>query len=126
MIPLNSAGLKFSLGSDVQDLNDLGNITLLGNSVNSLFYERNLLKLYEAKFVNLSFSKPLGSLQTTWNASWSNRRSLQNNADYTIRDLGRRQFTSNNPFLPLQDVALFPEHQSLKISAGLSLSLIHI
>lgn len=120
LIPLNSARLKFSLGSDVRDLNDLGNITLLGNSVNSLFYERNLLKLHEEKFVNLSFSKPLGSLQTTWNASWSNRHSLQNNADYTIRDLGRRQFTSNNPFLPLQDVPLFPEHQSLKISAGLS------
>lgn len=120
LIPLNSARLKFSLGSDVRDLNDLGNITLLGNSVNSLFYERNLLKLYEEKFVNLSFSKPLGSLQTLWNASWSNRRSLQNNADYTIRDLGRRQFTSNNPFLPLQGVPLFSEHQSLKISAGLS------
>ncbi|WP_276360371.1 DUF5686 and carboxypeptidase regulatory-like domain-containing protein [Daejeonella sp. H1SJ63] len=120
LIPLNSARLKFGLGSDVMDLNDRGSVTLLGNSINSLFYERNLLKLYEEKFVNLSFSKPFGSLQTSWNASWSNRRSLQNNADYMIRDLGRRQFTSNNPFLPLSDALLFPENQSLKVSMGLS------
>lgn len=120
LIPLNSFGLKFSLGSDVLDLNDFGNISQLGNSINSLFYERNLLKLHEQKFANLSFSKSLGSLQTTWGVSWSNRRSLQNNADYTIRDLGRRQFTSNNPFYPQQELLLFPEYQSLKFSAGLS------
>lgn len=119
-IPLNSFGLKFSLGSDVLDLNDFENISQLGNSINSLFYERNLLKLHEQKFANLSFSKSLGSLQTTWGVSWSNRRSLQNNADYTIRDLGRRQFTSNNPFYPQQELLLFPEYQSLKFSAGLS------
>lgn len=122
IVPWRMARLRFSLGTDVLDLNNRGSVTLLGNSINSLFYERNLLKLYEEKFVNLSLSRPLGSMQTSFTASWSNRRALNNRSDYTIRDLGRRDFTSNNPFSPSRDMPLFPENQSLKISLGISYS----
>lgn len=122
LVPFRTARLRVSLGADVLDLNDRGSVTLLGNSINSLFYERNLLKLYEEKFVNLSLSRPLGSVQTSFTASWSNRRALNNRSDYTIRDLGRRDFTSNNPFSPSVDMLLFPENQSLKIGLGVSYS----
>ena len=114
-MPLKSSRIGFNIGTDVLDLNNNLTIVQLGNSINSLFYERNLLKLYESKFLNFSFSKPFGSVQTSFIASWANRRSLQNTSDYKIRDLGRREFTSNNPLLPGSDHPLFPENQAFKI-----------
>ena len=114
-IPLKSSRIGFNIGTDVLDLNNNLTIVQLGNSLNSLFYERNLLKLYESKFLNFSFSKPLGSVQTSFTASWANRSSLQNTSDYKIRDLERREFTSNNPLIPVSDLPLFLENQAFKI-----------
>jgi hypothetical protein len=53
-IPLESGRFMFNTGSDVLDLSDRESINQLGNSINSLYYERNLLKLYESRFLNLS------------------------------------------------------------------------
>lgn len=114
-IPLKSASLGFNLGSDVLDLNNLGTISQLGNSINSLLYERNFLKLYEKKFAIFSLSQRFGGFMATIITEYSNRRALQNSSDYTIRDLDDRKFTSNNPLVPGLNIPLFPEHQALKI-----------
>ena len=114
-IPLKSSRILFNAGSDVLDLSDQEGINQLQNSFNSLLYERNLLKLYEAKFLNLSYTKPIGSIQTSISTEWANRRSLQNTSDFTIRDLSRREFTSNNPFFPDSDLPLFLENQAFTI-----------
>ena len=119
-VPLKNAKVSFSIGSDVLDLSDQESIGQLGNSVNSLYYELNLLKLYESKFVNIDYTRSFGSLETSFMAEFANRRSLQNTSAYTIRDLGKRDFTSNNPFSPLNDLPLFIENQSLKIKLGVS------
>ena len=113
-MPIKNARVLFNAGSDVLNLSDQESMSQLGNSVNSLFYELNLLKLYESKFVNLTYSRPLGSVQTSFMLEFANRKSLLNTSDYTIRDLGRREFTSNNPFSPGSDLPLFSENQSLK------------
>lgn len=114
-IPLESGRFMFNTGSDVLDLSDRESINQLGNSINSLYYERNLLKLYESRFLNLSYLKPFGSVQTSLSAEYSNRRALRNTSDYTIRDLARRVFTSNNPLVPGSDLPMFPENQAFKI-----------
>jgi hypothetical protein len=76
-IPLKSGRFMFNAGSDVLDLSDRVSINQLANSVNSLYYERNLLKLYESRFLNLSYLKPFGSVQTSLSAEYSNRKALQ-------------------------------------------------
>jgi hypothetical protein len=114
-IPLKNSSFMINAGSDALDLNDRESISQLANTTNSLYYERNLLKLYESRFVNLSYSKPFGSVQTSVSTEWSNRRSLQNTSDYTIRNLARRDFTSNNPLIPGSDLPMFPENQALKL-----------
>jgi hypothetical protein len=115
-IPAGKSNLGFMIGSDVLDLNNLGSITPLGNSINSLFYERNYLKLYEKKFVNLSVSRRIsGGLVGTLSGEWANRRALQNTTDYTFIDDQQSVFTSNNPFNPSNDAELFPENQSFRI-----------
>lgn len=114
-IPLGNSRIGFNIGSDVLDLNNLEPLSQLGNLLNTLYYERNLLKVYESKYLSFSFLKPLGSVQTSFSASWSNRRALQNTTDYKVRDLERKQFTSNNPLAPDSDLPMFPENQALKI-----------
>lgn len=113
-IPLKNSSFVLNVGSDVLDLNNQESISQLANTINSLLYERNLLKLYESRFVNLSYSKPFGSVKTSVSTEWSNRKSLQNTSDYTIRNLTRRDFTSNNPLVPGSDLPMFPENQALK------------
>lgn len=115
-IPLKSANLGFNIGSDVLDLNSQGTISQLGNSINSLLYERNFLKLYEKKFAAFSLSQRFGGFMSTLTTEFANRRHLQNSSDYTIRDIENRNFTSNNPFVPGLNIPLFTENQALKIS----------
>ncbi|WP_411275084.1 DUF5686 and carboxypeptidase regulatory-like domain-containing protein, partial [Daejeonella sp.] len=117
-IPVKEASLAFNLGSDVLDLNNLGSISQLGNSINSLFYERNFLKLYEKKFVSATISQRFGAFVGRIGTEWANRTSLQNTSDYTVRELEDRVFTSNNPFLPqpFTSTSLFPENQSFNLT----------
>ena len=114
-VPIKNSRLSLNMGSDVMDLNNLAPLSQLGNMINTLYYERNLLKVYESKFINLIYSKALGNIQTSFSAGWTNRRALLNTTDYKIRDVERKQFTSNDPLLPDSNLPMFPENQAFKI-----------
>ncbi|MES2874578.1 MAG: DUF5686 and carboxypeptidase regulatory-like domain-containing protein [Bacteroidota bacterium] len=116
-VPVKAATFSFDLGSDVLDLNNLGSISQLGNSINSLFYERNFLKLYEKKFISASLSQRFGGFVGKFTTEWANRATLNNTSDYTVRDLEDRMFTSNNPFEAVPPgLPLFPKNQAFKMS----------
>lgn len=113
--PVKSTNLGIQLGTDVQDLNNLGSISQLGNTVNSLLYKRNYLKLYEKKFLQLSATQRIGGgLLAMFSAEWASRNSLQNTSTYTFASK-KSAFTSNNPFSPYTEEPLFPENQSFKL-----------
>ena len=115
-LPVKKTSIGFSLGSDVLDLNNLGSLPVLGNSINSLFYERNFMKLYEKKFARLWASRRIsGGLVASLTTEWARRKSLSNTTDYTFIDEKDREFTSNNPFNPLSDEPLFPENNSFRV-----------
>ena len=44
-LPVGNGIFSFALGSDIEDLNKRGSVTPLQNSISSLFYERNDLKI---------------------------------------------------------------------------------
>lgn len=114
-IPIKTSRLSLNMGSDVMDLNNLTPLSQLGNMINTLYFERNLLKVYESKFINMIYSKSLGNVQTSFSAGWTNRRALLNTTDYKIRDLEGKQFTSNDPLLQDSNLPMFPENQAFKI-----------
>lgn len=115
-IPIKTSRISFNIGSEVSDLNNLAPVPQLANMISTLYYERNLLKVYENKFISFSYGKSFGSIQTSVSAGWSNRSALQNTSDYKIRDVADREFTSNNPFSPSSDLPMFPENQAFKIN----------
>ncbi|HYK76866.1 MAG TPA: DUF5686 and carboxypeptidase regulatory-like domain-containing protein [Daejeonella sp.] len=114
--PVKSTNLGIQLGTDVQDLNNLGSISQLGNTVNSLLYERNYLKLYEKKIVQISATQRIGGgVLTSFSAEWANRNNLQNTSTYTFFPSTKSSFTSNNPLSPYTEDPLFPQNQSFKL-----------
>lgn len=119
--PLKNANVSFSLGSDIVDLNNYGTMSLLSNSINSLFFEKNYMKLYKKEFINLSSSRELANgLQAFANINYSRNATLINTSNYTIRDYKDFSFTSNNPFTPDSETPLFPTYSALNISFNLS------
>lgn len=115
-LPVANGIFSFALGSDIQDLNRRGSVTSLQNSISSLFFERNDLKLYQNTFAKAGFSgRILGNVRTSASLEFANRRSLVNTSMYRFSDVPDREFTSNNPLNPTQEIPLFPTNQSVKL-----------
>jgi hypothetical protein len=116
-LPVGDFYLNLSGGSDVTDMNNLDPISPLINSVYTLFERQNDQKLYQKQFAAATFSGRItGGWQASASVEWANRKWLPNTNTYSIFHPGNHQFTSNNPLTPDQDIPLFPENQSFKLT----------
>jgi hypothetical protein len=115
-IPISAFTLGFNAGSDIIDLNNTVPISPFMNSLYSLFERQNYEKLYQKQYVSAFLHKRIaGGWLATGGAEWADRKWLPNTSSYSFFNPGNRNYTSNNPFLPTQDVPLFAENQSFKI-----------
>jgi hypothetical protein len=115
-VPINSFTLSFNAGSEIVDLNNNAPISPFINSLYSLFERQNYEKLYQKQYVSAFLHKRIaGGWMATAGAEWADRKWLPNTSSYSFFNPGNRNYTSNNPFLPAQDVPLFAENQSFKI-----------
>ena len=116
-IPVGDFYLNVSGGSEMADLNNLAPISPLFNSIYTLFERENYLKIYQKQFAAATLS---GRITGGWQASasfeWANRKWLPNTNNYSFFHPGNHEFTSNNPLIPGQDVPLFSENQSFKVT----------
>ncbi|WP_293304901.1 DUF5686 and carboxypeptidase regulatory-like domain-containing protein [Pedobacter sp. UBA5917] len=119
--PLKRASVSASFGNGIFDLNNLGSMTQLGNTINSLFYEKNFAKFYEKSFININTTRELASgLQGSVAVDYSRNKTLTNNSTFKIIDAKDREFTSNNPFNPTEETPLFPTYNSFSATASLT------
>ncbi|WP_257669427.1 DUF5686 and carboxypeptidase regulatory-like domain-containing protein [Parapedobacter tibetensis] len=119
--PLGESTISIYGGSDMQDLNNRGSLPPLFNTISTTFFGRNYLKLYERAFGGARWQYTLpGNVKLTTSAIWENRQWLPNSTDYTFWERNRQHLTSNNPFMPEEDIPLFEENQSFNVSLGLS------
>ncbi|MDB5124405.1 MAG: hypothetical protein JWP94_2534 [Mucilaginibacter sp.] len=115
-IPISAFTLGFNAGSDIIDLNNTVPISPFMNSLYSLFERQNYEKLYQKQYISAFLHKRIaGGWLATAGAEWADRKWLPNTSSYSFFNPGNRNYTSNNPFLPAQDVPLFAENQSFKI-----------
>jgi hypothetical protein len=99
-------------------------MSLLSNSINSLFFERNLPKFYKKEFINVNTGRELADgLQATLSVDYSKNETLVNTSDYKVRDIDDREFSSNNPFTPSTETPLFPTYRALTVSATLAYTI---
>ncbi len=122
--PVKRASFLAGIGSDIMDLNNLGTMSLFTNSINSLFFNKNYLKLYKKEYAFLTASREIANgLQASFKLNYSRNYSLKNHSDFTFIKKEGEGYTSNNPFTPDSESPLFPNYRSFALSAGLSYTI---
>ena len=110
--------LQLKMGNEVRQFNNEEPITPIGNTVTSLFFERNFAKFYDLTFVNLSYSKEIvNGIRTNFNLGFEDRKPLFNTTNFTYIDYDDRTYTSNNPLAPEDFIAApINDHTIVKLA----------
>jgi hypothetical protein len=128
-----SGNLKFSLrnkkyrfevegGRYIKQYNADQPILPIVNDFTTLLLEKNLMKLYERKYIDVSYRRNLSAFVTVnGSLSWSRRHELFNTSNFKLinrKSIG--EYTSNRPVnLELDDTG-FADHDALIAAVGLS------
>ncbi|WP_395075915.1 DUF5686 and carboxypeptidase regulatory-like domain-containing protein [Flavobacterium sp.] len=110
-----NANISFSMGNDIVQFNDKNPISAIVNTVSTLFFKNNYMKLYDKNFVKMSYSQEVANgFSVFLNAEYSERKPLFNNTDFTILN-NDDLYTSNNPLLPNNfEIAALEKHNLIK------------
>ena len=108
--------LTLSGGVKTEQFNPANPITPFINSVSTLFFEDNYMKLYDKSFLQLSYSEELfNGLRLFTNVSYERRKALFNTTDQVFVNEDNDIYTSNNPLdESAYGVAPFETHNILK------------
>lgn len=118
--PAKRGSFSLAFGSEVLDLNDQGTMSLFSNSLNALIYKRNYPKFYQKNSIALASGYELiNGLQASVKFEFAANKSMHNHSLFSFRKDTTRWFTSNNPFDPLNNTALFPNYKSSAIQLNL-------
>lgn len=106
-------------GNSVNQFNREEPISKLINSVSSLFFKNNFMKLYEKNFIASNFSRELfNGLDMSLGLEYSERKPLFNTTDYAVIK-SEDQYSSNHPLLPLDETAaIIDRHNLVKMNIG--------
>ena len=112
----NKAFLRVSGGIAAEQINSEEPISPLLNSVTTIFFERNYMKLYEKSFANIGYGQDIfPGIRLFGELSWENRKALINHTEHVIIDWEDRTYTSNNPLQPENFGSIpFDEHSIFK------------
>ncbi|MEM8894562.1 MAG: DUF5686 and carboxypeptidase regulatory-like domain-containing protein [Bacteroidota bacterium] len=110
------AQIEMSGGRFVYQLNERNPIPYWLNSFYSLFLRENYMKLYDKSFGRFRHQIELtNGLFLTSTAEYAQRRSLENNSDYSFFREGDVNYTSNAPDNSILDDTSFPTHNALTL-----------
>lgn len=122
--PKKRGTLNFSIGSTYLDLNPNGSLSTLQNTLNTLFFEQNFMKLYRKEYISTGIGRELvGNLYFSVGTEVSRNYSVTNTKDFVFRDIKERNFSSNNPIDPALEDKLFPVYTSFFINSSLIYTL---
>jgi hypothetical protein len=110
----NRQKLRFSMGSNLYQINSTEPVSPVINQVYALFFSENYLKYYQKDFVSMTYEN---QVQAKWRLSgtleYRNRSSLENHVKHGLfyKD---REFSSNNPVnLEMPDTRFMNQDQWL-------------
>ncbi len=110
---------NLSGGTRVSQFNKESNISTLGNSIGTLIFGHNNLKIYKNIFGDISFAKRFESgFRFKIDALYEDRIPLDNTTDFVIINKNKFKLTPNYPYLILP--SQFTRHQALVASVDLS------
>ncbi len=114
------AFLTLSGGVETAQFNPSNPITNIGNTVASLFFIENYMKLYERQFAELRYSEEwFNGFRFFSGLSYERRNALFNTTDQTFFPEDDKNYTSNNPLDETAfGVAPFENHNIVKLNVG--------
>jgi hypothetical protein len=111
---------NLSGGKRVSQFNKASPITPLINSIGTLFWGDDFMKLYENYFVDLGYTKKFkNGLTLQINSLYEDRLPLNNTTNFTFFKKDSIYITPNYPYEKIS--AQFPRHQAVIISVDLSI-----
>jgi hypothetical protein len=113
----NYATLNISGGTEIKQFNTDKPIKDIVNSVSTLYFKDNYIKLYNKEFAVITYGQDVGnSFYMKGQVEYQQRKPLFNTTDYSFSK-NENIYTSNNPILPNDFVtAAFEEHHLTKLS----------
>lgn len=110
----------FSGGKKVSQFNNENPISPLTNSISTLFWGDNFMKIYENYFGSINFTKRYESgLRLSFNVLYEDRMPLENTTDFTFKKNSKNDFTPNYPYEKI--AAQFTPHQALLLNVAVSI-----
>ncbi|MEQ9402767.1 MAG: DUF5686 and carboxypeptidase regulatory-like domain-containing protein [Cyclobacteriaceae bacterium] len=95
----NNTNWIFAGGREINQYSDQNPIHPMVNSLTTLLYKRNYMKLYEQDFATIKFNQRISDkLRFSVSSTWAERHQLFNNTSYTLRDRKDVVYTPNPPF----------------------------
>ena len=115
----NRSLLYINSGSSVNQFNGSNPISNIVNTVSTLFFKNNFMKLYEKNFVSANFGREIvNGIDINLNAEYAERKPLYNTTDQSVvksDDL----YTSNNPLSPNDETsAAISKHNLVKTNVA--------
>ena len=107
-------------GTRISQFNSESNITPLANTISTLLYGKNFLKVYKNSFGDISFIKRFeNGFRFEIEALYEDRMPLDNTTDFVIIEKNRTKLTPNYPYriIPAQ----FTRHQAFITSVDISI-----
>lgn len=103
-------------GSKITQFNDSKPISPFKNTVTTLLFENNHMKVYELNFVQVGYGEEVfNGLHLYGNLSFENRQPLYNTTDYVFIKSKTQSYTSNNPLDRTDfNTAAIEEHNMIK------------
>lgn len=113
---VKSPFLFVSGGVETQQFNEAQPISPLINSISSLFFENNFMKIYDKSFAQVGYSQEIANGFNIYsNLAYQRRKALFNTTDQVFFNNKDDSYSSNDPQNPeIYDIAAFDTHQLLK------------
>lgn len=114
-----SNDFSLSGGRRISQFNKGNPISPLFNSIYTLFFNHNYMKIYENKFLQFDYyGTSQSGLKYTADLLYEDRMPLDNTTDFSIIKYGNKKFTPNYPYEKMD--SQFVRHQA--VIAGITLS----
>ncbi len=116
----NRRFLTLSGGVSAEQFNPSNSIAPIINSVSTLFFEDNYMKLYDKSFVQLNYSEELfNGFRLYSSLSYERRKALFNTTDQAWFPRADKEYTSNNPLdETAYGIPSFETHNILKANVS--------
>lgn len=115
--------IQLSGGIVVDQFNYRNPISKLYNTISTVFFERNYMKLYEKQFAKIDFSRDIAN--GVWlhsSLEYAKRNPLKNNTTYTMFNYKDRFYTSNDPLNAANTDFSFNPHKIWTFNIGTSIT----